>query len=227
MAVVSCTTTVNTKKKPKTALDSFSYVLGLNIGKEMKNQGVEKLDYSTLLRGIEEGLTKDSGYLVPEDKMRSVYSGFIMKNQEKKVKEYKDDAQKFLNENAKKAGVTILPSKAQFIMTKKGDGPAPQLFDTVEYSWTVKTHKGKILYDGIKIGEKQSRAVSELGLLPLEEAFQKSPVGSSFELYIPNDLFPALGRNAQNMEEMYSVTIFTANIIGIKPGKAPADTTKK
>ena len=73
----SCGRTVNPDKKLKTGLDSFSYSLGINVGNYLKQQGLDKIDYSSLIKGIEDKLKKDSGYAVSEADMQKIKSPFF------------------------------------------------------------------------------------------------------------------------------------------------------
>lgn len=225
-------TSVNPKKDPKTSLDSFSYIVGFNIGKGMKSQGLESIDYSTMIRGIQDGLKKDSGYVIKEDAMMVIQKSYMAKAQEKKIKDFQEENKKWMDANAKKTGVTSLPSKGQYKLIKAGNGPTPQMFDTIEYAIAVTNNKGKMVYDGRGPGQSMKRTVAEMGLAPLEEAFQKSTQGSTFEVYLQNDIYPAISSNAQGFEEKYGISIFTVDFIRVIPGKevkepkAPENTTK-
>ena len=217
----SCGNTINPKKSPKSSLDSFSYIVGYNIGKGMKSQGLDKMDYGSMIHGIEDALNKDSGYLIKEELQMPIQKAYMTKAQEKKIKEYQEANKKWMEENGKKSGVTTLPSKGQFKMVKAGNGPVPQLYDTVEYALKVTNNKGKVIYDGRGPGQSMKRTVSELGLAPLEEAFQKAAEGSTFEVYLQNEIYPALSRNSQGFEESYSISIFTIDLIKVVHGTEP------
>ncbi|MBS3915181.1 MAG: FKBP-type peptidyl-prolyl cis-trans isomerase N-terminal domain-containing protein [Bacteroidetes bacterium] len=217
----SCGRTVNPNKAPKTSLDSFSYSVGFQIGKSMKEQGIEKLDYSSFIKGMEEATKKDSGYTINPEKMNGIQRDFMTKARDKKKKEYQDASKKWMSENAKKEGVSLLPSKGQFKLIKAGKGATPGAYDTVEYHLVVKNHKGKELYDSKKGPQVPKRVISNMGLPAVEESFQKVTEGAVFEVYVQNDAMEQMGGD-QPLEDLYGISIYTFELIRVIPGKAPA-----
>lgn len=220
----SCGRTVNPNKSPKTSLDSFSYSIGFQIGKSMKDQGIEKLDYSSFIKGIEEATKKDSGYAIAPEKMNNIQRDFLMKSREKKIKVLQEETKKWMAENAKKSGVSILPSKGQFKLIKAGNGATPGAYDTVEYNLMVKTGKGKLIYDSKTGPTTPRRSMNEMGLAAIEESFQKVTEGAVFEVCISNDSYPQMGGD-QPLEDLYGVSVYTVELKRVIPGKAPAPTT--
>lgn len=222
----SCGRTVDPNKKPKSSLDSFSYIVGMNLGRGMKSQGLEKIDYSSLIHGIEEGLKKDSGYAISLADAEKIQRAYIMKEQKKKIEKYQADSKKWMADNAKKGGVTTLSSGAQIRMLTTGNGASPQLYDTIEYSMIVRTGKGKEMMNSTKMGGNQKHVLKQIGIDILEEAFQKATAGSEFEVYIQNDMIPQLSGNADNLEDRFGVSIFTFKLFKVIPGK-PEPAVKK
>lgn len=212
---------INPKKNPKTSMDSFSYIVGNQVGSYLKNQGVDKLDYSTLIKGIEDALTKDSGYAIKVEDMERIQQAYVTKAQEARIKVLQEEAKKWVAENAKNAGVTNLPSKGQFKMIKKGTGAIAGQHDTVEYTMVVKDQKGNLKGDTRMQGMNPRSPVSELFVAPIQEAFQQSPEGSTFEIYLQNDIYPRLGRQ-ESIEDRYGITVITVELVKVTPGKAPA-----
>jgi FKBP-type peptidyl-prolyl cis-trans isomerase FklB len=217
---VSCGRTVNPNKAPKTSLDSFSYIVGHQVGSYMKAQGIDKVEFGAFIKGFEEAMKKDSGFTIKAEDMEKIQSAFILKEQEKKIKGYQEEAKKWMAENAKKNGVSTLPSKGQFKVVKAGAGMAPRYYDTVEYSMVVKSSKGKELFNSKMNPMSPRMPISELGLAPIEEAFQKVTEGAVFDVYIQNDLYAGMN-NKQKLEDRYGVSIFTIELIKVTPGKAP------
>jgi FKBP-type peptidyl-prolyl cis-trans isomerase FklB len=217
----SCGRRVDTKSAPKTSMDSFSYIVGNQVGNYMKMQGVDKLNYGTLIKGIEDALTKDSGFAIKPEDMERVQSSYVMKEQEKKIKLLQDESKKWMADNAKNKGVSYLPSKGQFKMLKQGSGPTPGVYDTIEYSMVVKDIKGKVKGDTRKQGMNPKDVVNKVPIAPVQEAFQKVTEGSTFEVYIQNDVYMRVGSQG-SLEDRFGITIFTIELLKVTPGKAPA-----
>ena len=203
---------VNPEKKLKTSIDSFSYTVGYQVGKYMKGSGVDKIDYSALIKGIEEALKKDSGFAVSEKNLQQVQTNYMMA-----------ESDKWLADNAKKSGVVALASKGQMKMIKAGTGPAPGKWDTITCHLVVKTSKGRLMFDTKArnpMGVKSN--LQELGLTPaLLEAFEKAAAGSKFEVYAPMDASSPLSQYAKSFEEMYGIAIFEVEFMQLTAGKQP------
>lgn len=214
---------VNPEKKLKTSIDSFSYTVGYQVGKYMKGSGVDKIDYSALIKGVEEALKKDSGYAVSEKNLQQVQTNYMMAEREKKSKSLKAESDKWLADNAKKSGVVALASKGQMKMIKAGTGPAPGKWDTITCHLVVKTSKGRLMFDTKgrnPMGVKSN--LQELGLTPaLLEAFEKAAAGSKFEVYAPMDASSPLSQYAKSFEEMYGIAIFEVEFMQLTAGKQP------
>lgn len=221
IALASCGESFDTKAAPKTSEDSFSYVVGLSVGKSLKKEGLEGLSYGAFIRGVRDAMSKDSGFAISEMQMDAVQRNFVKGVQGKKMKKVQDETKKFMNEKAKEAGVIQLPSKAYYKVIKAGSGAAPQAYDTVEFKWVFKTSKGKVLEDNTKSPKPIRGTVAMMGLAPLEEAFQKTQEGGSCEVTISNELHPALSRSAGTFEDMYGASIFEIQILKVIPGMPP------
>lgn len=213
--------TVRPGKTLKTGLDSFSYTIGLQVGQYMKGSGLDKIDYSSLIKGIEEGLKKDSGYTINKNEVQKVQTGFMMRERERKSKQLKADADKWLAENLKKQGVSALTNKGQFRQIKAGQGASPQMWDTVTFNFKLSNAAGKVLFDSKTEGGKPWRAqLKDLTLTPvILEGFQKSAAGSEFELFSTMDVNAPLSRYATTFEDTYGVVVIKVEFISLLAGK--------
>ncbi|MBM3920585.1 MAG: hypothetical protein FJ347_05075 [Sphingomonadales bacterium] len=216
---------VNPGKTLKTAADSFSYTIGYQVGKYMKGSGVDKIDYSSLMKGIEEAMKKDSGYSISEKKIQIVQNDYIAMEREKKSKALKEAADKWLADNAKKPGVVKLSSNGQYKVISAGNGATPGKYDTITCHMLAKTQKGTILFN---TRERQPQGVksdlSGFAMTPaLMEAFEKSASGAKFEVYAPMDASSPLSQYVKSFEEMYGISIFEVEFLSLKTGKQPKE----
>ena len=167
LMLASCGKNYNPSKKVKTAMDSFSYAAGWQAGIQLKKRGLEEsnIDYSSYIKGMQEALTKDSGFAVKEEAMSAVDYSYTIKVQEKRVKKLQEESKKFLDANAKKAGVSLLPSRSQYKLISAGKGPVPQAWDTIEMHFEIKNLKGATLINSrVKSPEPQIAPLAGLGL---------------------------------------------------------------
>ena len=174
----------------------ISYVIGLSVGKNFKQQTID-IDLDTFARGFKDGLSGGDPTLT-EAEMREVMTGFqaeMMAKQEERTKlqteknkqaaeKNNKEGQAFLAENKKKEGVTTLPSGLQYKILKEGTGASPKASDTVV------THYRGTLTDGTEFDSsaKQGKpAVFRLdGVIKgWAEALQLMRAGSKWLLFIP------------------------------------------
>jgi len=131
----------------------------------------------------------------------------------------------FLADNAKREGVTQLPSGLQYEVLVEGEGNKPGPTDMVT------THYHGTLIDGTVFDSSYERG--EPATFPLNgvikgwtEALQLMPVGSKWRLYIPPDL--AYGASERGPIPPNSTLIFDVELLGIEgddAGDEDADTS--
>ena len=126
--------------------------------------------------------------------------------------------QEFLAENAKKEGVITTPSGLQYRILREGHGAIPKATDEV----TVK-YEGRLI-DGTVFDSSYTRTPdtnmfrADRLIKGWTEALCMMPVGSKWELFIPQEL--AYGERAAGKIPPYSTLIFTLELEDLK-----ADTT--
>jgi len=221
--LAACGENINTSKELKTSEDSFSYIYGYGIAQRMSQEGIDDLDYGAFIRGIRDGLSgKDSIMAIKEEKMGKIYQGYIMSNQEKKTKKLQKETQDYLAKVGKEAGVQSLPSKAYMKMITKGNGPVPQAWDSIEcyVRWT--TGSGNVIIDSYKDKKPYIGISSGLQLTPVEQAIQKAPAGSVFEVTFSNNDYPQLSRMFRNFNDAYGVSIWKVELRKVTPGTPEA-----
>lgn len=223
VTLASCGESFSTKSNPKSDEDSFSYAVGLSVGKSLKKQGLEGLSYGAFIKGVRDAISKDSGYDIAEDKLEGVQRGFVHRVQAKKIKTLQDETKKKLEALSKEKGVTQLPSKAYYRLIKPGTGATPQAFDTVVCRFKMKNSSGKVVRDNSKDPKPFKAPLFVLQLTPLEEAFQKTPAGGTFEVVISNETNPSLSQTAESFVDMYGTTSFEVELISVIPGMPPKE----
>lgn len=128
---------------------------------------------------------------------------------------------KFLQENAQKEGVVVLPSGLQYKILKKGTG---QFHPTVDSPCDC--HYAGTLIDGTEFDSSYGRG-SPTTFAPNQvikgwtEAMQLMVEGDKWELYIPSDLGYG-DRGSPPKIKGGDALIFQMEIIKIKGGKKPA-----
>lgn len=124
--------------------------------------------------------------------------------------------EKFLAENAQKEGVVTTASGLQYKILKEGNGPVPKATDKVKVIYEGKTLDGKVFDATAKHPGKDADTFNVGGLIKgWTEALTLMPVGSKWELYIPQQLAYGERGAGQNIPP-YSALIFTLELLGIE-----------
>jgi FKBP-type peptidyl-prolyl cis-trans isomerase FklB len=124
----------------KSQKDKISYIIGLDIGNNLKRQSAD-VDLDILLRGMKDSLSGTKPVL-SENEIREVTTAFKQEMTKKQAEETKKLAEKnkkegeaFLEENKKKEGVKTLPSGLQYKVITEGSGRSPKESDTVTVNY--------------------------------------------------------------------------------------------
>lgn len=170
----------------KTELDSISYGLGVSIAQNLKTQGITELDAAALANGLEDAIGGKELKL-QEAEIGTMLNAFMQKKAEEKSKKVIDEGKDFLASNAKRKGVTTLPSGLQYEVITVGTGEIPTAEDQVTTHYTGKLIDGTVFDSSVERGQPATFPVGGV-IKGWTEALQLMPVGSKWKLFIPYDL---------------------------------------
>ena len=163
-------------------------------------------------KGFIASLKKDST-IFNEEQAKKLFSSYMeavnMSKHEAEIKAGK----KFLEENRQKEGVKVTPSGLQYKILEKGKGKIPTINDQV-----IVKYEGRLL-DGTVFDSSYKREDSTNKFRPTDviegwkEALTMMPVGSKWELYVPQEL--AYGARQMGSIPAYSTLIFVVELVGI------------
>lgn len=207
-----------------TDADKQSYALGASMGRYLndnlkKNEEIGiKLDQAMIIGGIKDAMAEK--LQLNEEEIRTVMMALETETRRLRAESQKKlsaaamaEGKKFLDENAKKEGVTVTDSGLQFEVMTAAEGDKPVATDTV----TV--HYRGTLIDGTEFDSSYSRGEpSTFGLNRVisgwTEGLQHMPVGSKYKFYIPSEL--AYGERATGKIPANSTLIFEVELLDIK-----------
>lgn len=198
------------------------YAIGSNIGKSMKQQGLEP-DVDLIAKGIKDGI--DGKVALSDEEIQAAMMALqkdMQANAAKLGEKSKKEGDDYLAANKSKEGVKTTASGLQYKSLKEGSGPKPKASDT------VKVHYRGTLLDGTEFDSSYKRG--EPVTFPLEgvikgwtEGLQLMAVGSKYQLYIPSDL--AYGPGGNRGIPPNSTLIFDVELLEIAKPEA-GDATK-
>jgi FKBP-type peptidyl-prolyl cis-trans isomerase FklB len=217
----SCAQSSIKNAKLKTSQDSLSYAFGTNIYNSLAADSLS-LDPVLVAKAMQDG--KDGKAEMTEEAAREVIMKFVSMREAEKAKkqeeinqvQYKDYIEQneaYLETNKSKTGVTITPSGLQYEVVKMGDGPKPTAESTVKVHYIGTTIDGTEFDSSVKRNQPAQFPVS--GVIPgWTEALQLMPVGSKFNLVIPQTL--AYGaRGAGEVIKPFSTLLFQVELLEI------------
>lgn len=205
--------------------DKASYTLGFQVGQNIHNYGAQ-INLDSFTKGFTDALAGKPGALSKEEMQKAMadFEQNLRSKMDSKKREQGDkntkEGKSFLEANAKKPGVKVLPSGLQYKVITEGSGTSPKATDV------VKTHYRGTLIDGKEFDSSYAR--KEPAEFPVNgvikgwtEALQLMKPGAKWQLFIPSEL--AYGTQGAGADIGPNATlIFEVELLAVKAG----DTSK-
>lgn len=205
-----------------------AYYAGLQIGQQISNQmfkginhevfgndSTQTISMKNFMAGFVTGTTGRKGLMTIEQAgqiAQMKMSSLKLKNLEKQYGPNKEAGEKFLAANKKKPGVVTLPSGVQYKVIKEGNGPMPKDTSLVEVNYEGKTIDGKVFDSSYKRKSSATMRANQV-IKGWTEALVHMPVGSVWEVYIPQEL--AYADREQGDIKPFSALVFKIELISI------------
>ena len=216
----------------KTSKKDIAYMAGLQIGQQISNQmmkginqelfagdSTKTISKANFMAGFIAGTLEKGGMMTMEEAQtytRTAMETIKAKALAEKYADYKAENEKFLAENKAKEGVKTTPSGLQYKVITEGKGEIPA--DTCK----VKVNYKGTLIDGTEFDSSYKRKEpatfrANQVIKGWTEALTMMPVGSKWELYIPQEL--AYGSRESGQIKPFSTLIFEVEMVSIKKDK--------
>ena len=216
----------------KTSKKDIAYMAGLQIGQQISNQmmkginqelfagdSTKTISKDNFLAGFIAGTLEKGGVMTMEaaqEYTRTAMETIKAKAMEEKYADNKAAGEKFLAENKAKEGVKTTESGLQYKVITEGKGEIPA--DTCQ----VKVNYKGTLIDGTEFDSSYKRNEpatfrANQVIKGWTEALTMMPVGSKWELYIPQEL--AYGSRESGQIKPFSTLIFEVELVGIEKDK--------
>jgi FKBP-type peptidyl-prolyl cis-trans isomerase FklB len=169
-----------------TEMEKVSYSLGVNVAKSVKNQGLTSIDseaiaqaFTDVFEGNELKISEQESNLILQD-----YFGKLAKEAQSANVEA---GEKFLDENAKRDGVTTTATGLQYEVLTEGSGDSPKETDQVTVHYHGTLIDGTVFDSSVERGQPATFPVN--GVIPgWVEALQLMKTGAKYKLFIPSNL---------------------------------------
>lgn len=212
-----------------------AYYAGLQIGQQIANQmmgGINReifgsdstrtISKELFMAGFISGTTGKDGLMSISDASQTAQRLMPLVKDEVALEKYganKKAGEDFLAANAKlakkkKSGITVLPSGLQYKVLVAGNGPVPKVTDKVKVKYEGRLIDGSVFDSTDKHGGEPVSFKPDQVIKGWTEALTMMPVGSKWQLYIPQEL--AYGSRATGNIPPFSTLIFDVEVVEIE-----------
>ena len=201
-------------------MDKVSYALGLGIGRQLAQMGANDLSIEDFAAAIKDVIVGNE-LKVSNREAQTIVQEYFRKKEEKlnaeraeKGKVAKAEGEKYLAENAKKEGVTVLPSGLQYMVLKEGNGNKPKATDTVKCHYEGFLIDGTVFDSSVERGEPAEFALNQV-IAGWTEGLQLMQEGAKYRLFIPYILGYGEGGAGASIPP-FATLIFDVELLEVK-----------
>lgn len=200
-------------------MDKLSYALGLGIGRQLAQMGVEGLETDDLAAAINDVINGNDLKMSNREAQALVTQ--YLAEQEARInaeraeqgKAAKAEGERYLAENAKKDGVVVLPSGLQYKVLKEGTGRKPAATDTVRCHYEGFLTNGTVFDSSLRRGEPAEFGLQQV-IAGWTEGLQLMQEGAKYRFFIPYRLgYGESGAGASIPP--YSALVFDVELIKV------------
>lgn len=191
-----------------------SYGIGRQLGDQLRDNPPPGVSLDAVIAGIRDAFGGIASQVGPEELNASfaVIRERMQAEAQKKAEAAAGEGRAFLEENARRDGVTVLASGLQYEVLVAGDGASPSSEDT------VRTHYHGTLIDGTVFDSSYQRgqpAEFPVGgvIAGWTEALQLMNTGSKWRLCVPSEL--AYGAQGVGSIPPHSVLVFDVELLAV------------
>ncbi len=206
-----------------------AYFAGLQIGQQISRNMIDGINYElfgkdstqtvsldNFMAGFMAGIRGDNAVMTMDSArtyMRTMTEVVKARTNEKLYGDNKAAGIKFLEENKTKEGVKTTPSGLQYKVLVEGKGTMPKATDRVKVHYKGTLVDGTEFDSSSKHGKEPATFMANQVIKGWTEALTMMPVGSKWELYIPQEL--AYGARDMGNIKPFSALIFEVELVDI------------
>ena len=168
------------------------------------NDSTQTISLKNFMAGFITGTTGKKGLMTVEQAQQVAQAKMMAIKAKAMEKQY--------GPNKQKPGVVTLPSGLQYKVIKEGNGPMPKDTSLVKVNYEGKTIDGKVFDSSYKRGDAVTLRANQV-IKGWTEALVRMPVGSVWEVYIPQEL--AYGEREQAQIKPFSALIFKIELVSL------------
>lgn len=193
-------------------MNKISYALGLGIGQQLKSMNIDDFSIEDFTKSISDVMSgKETA--ISSREAQAMLNEYFQKKEKEQVQTAIAEGKVYLEQNAKRDGVTQTKSGLQYEILTEGTGKSPKATDTVRCHYEGRLLDGTVFDSSYKRGEPADFGLNQV-IPGWTEGVQLMKEGAKFRFHIPYLL--AYGeRGAGAQIPPYSTLIFDVELIKV------------
>jgi FKBP-type peptidyl-prolyl cis-trans isomerase FklB len=208
-----------TKKELKTALDSVSYAIGMDVARNVKSS-FDDFENDLFIQGYN-NVIDSTDILLDQTQAQQVVQAYFQKKQQEEVAKRKAEGEKnkaegakFLTDNITKEGVKVTESGLQYIILKEGTGAKPAADSKVKVHYHGTLIDGTVFDSSVDRGEPTEFGVNQV-IKGWTEGLQLMKEGAKYKFFIPQDLAYGANPRPGGAIKPFATLIFDVELLEI------------
>ena len=193
-------------------MNKISYALGLGIGHQLKSMNIEDFSVEDFAKSISDVMSGKETSMTSQE-AQVMLNEYFQKKEKEQAQTAIAEGKVYLEQNAKRDGVTQTKSGLQYEVLTEGTGKSPKATDTVRCHYEGRLLDGTVFDSSYKRGEPADFGLNQV-IPGWTEGVQLMKEGAKFRFHIPYLL--AYGeRGAGAQIPPYSTLVFDVELIKV------------
>ncbi len=193
-------------------MNKISYALGLGIGQQLKSMGIENFSVEDFSQSVKDVICGNELSMTHTEAQKMLNEYFHDKEKEQSKKTIAE-GKAYLEENAKRSGVTQTGSGLQYEVLAEGTGKSPKATDKVRCHYEGRLLDGTVFDSSYGRGEPADFGLNQV-IPGWTEGVQLMKEGAKYRFHIPYLL--AYGeRGAGSQIPPYSTLVFDVELLKV------------
>jgi len=190
-----------------------SYCIGLNIGDNLRQQGLGDIEIDNFISGLRTILNDEQTKFSPQEANQIIQSFFEQKTAEQ-FEGFKVEGEAFLKENATREGVIETASGLQYEIISEGAGQQPESTSMVSVHYHGTLIDGTVFDSSYERGEPAQFPLNQV-ISGWTEGLQLMKEGSKFRFYIPQNLAYGANPHPNGPIKPFMTLVFDVELLSI------------
>lgn len=193
-------------------MDKISYALGLGIGQQLKNMNIDEFSIEDFTKSITDVMSGATTAMTNRE-AQTLLNEYFAKKEKAEAEKAMAAGKAYLDENAKKAGVTVTKSGLQYEVLQEGTGKSPKATDTVRCHYEGRLIDGTVFDSSYQRGEPADFGLNQV-IAGWTEGVQLMKEGAKYRFTIPY-LLGYGERGAGGSIPGYSTLVFDVELVKV------------